>query len=302
MGWQHSIAGGQGNLIATVFKSPDYVPGVSGWAVFKDGSVEFNNGTFRGTVTAGTFEGTDFEINSSGAFFYSSAPALGNLVASITIPNTVGTDSHGNHWIGGISSYDQSSNSGIRIAQFGIDFLKNTGAGTAWTGTQSIFQALAPGFGVEIAGAGFWSFGGTPVLGGIKASDPAGATGATPESWHVIGQATQPAFGAGFDAPGIGDQTARFRLEADGTTVALDGVALTTAATAANATLFTLPLAAYIPLKRKRFAGVTSASGYTTPGQTLINVAPATGVVSLVPACSGAGQQIVLDGMRFPVG
>jgi hypothetical protein len=300
MGWQHSIAGGQGNLIAVVFKSPDYVPGVSGWAVFKDGSVEFNNGTFRGIVTASTFEGTDFEVNSDGAFFYAAAPALGNLTASITRPNTAGIDARGNHWFGGLASYDQSSNSGIFLSQFQVGYLKNSGAGTAWTTTQGIFQALSPGFGIELAGSGFWSFGGTPVLGGITASDPADATGKTPETWHVVGSGGgAPAFGAGFAAPGAGDPTARFLLESDGIMVALDGVVQTSAATAANATMWTLP-AAYRPAQRKRLLGPTSASGYTTAGQTLVQVTTA-GLVTLVPATSAAGQVVVLDGMRFPV-
>ena len=33
-------------------KSSDYVPGVSGWAIFQDGDVEFDQGEFRGTLAA----------------------------------------------------------------------------------------------------------------------------------------------------------------------------------------------------------------------------------------------------------
>ena len=58
-------------------QSPDYVPGVSGWTINQDGSAEFNNLTIRGT-----FMGTDYEINTSGAFFYSGTPAAGTLIAS----------------------------------------------------------------------------------------------------------------------------------------------------------------------------------------------------------------------------
>jgi hypothetical protein len=185
-GFAHDIAGGQGNLITIVEKSPNYVPGVSGWAIFRNGDVEFNSGTFRGTVTAGTFAGTNFVINSAGEFFYSGVPALGNLTASITVPNTTGTDAFGNHWFGGLASYDQSSNSGIAISQFQMVFLRNIGAGTAWTTTTGIFQALSPGFGIELAGPGFWDFGGVPVLGGTVNADPADATGATAEGWHAL--------------------------------------------------------------------------------------------------------------------
>lgn len=54
MAFQHDIAGGQGNLIATSLQSPNFQTGIQGWQIRKDGSVEFNNGTFRGTITGGT--------------------------------------------------------------------------------------------------------------------------------------------------------------------------------------------------------------------------------------------------------
>jgi hypothetical protein len=80
------------------------VPGVSGWSINKDGTVEFNSGTFRGTVTAGQFIGTNFIINQSGIFFYSGTPALGNLILAIAPAN--GTDSFGNTFQQGITCAD----------------------------------------------------------------------------------------------------------------------------------------------------------------------------------------------------
>jgi len=56
-----------------------------------------NAGTFTGSV----FEGTDFIINSSGAFFYSSTPASGNLITSITA--AAGTDGFGNAYPAGLT-------------------------------------------------------------------------------------------------------------------------------------------------------------------------------------------------------
>jgi hypothetical protein len=56
---------GTGNLLITQIQSPDYVAGVSGWAIFQDGSAEFNNMTVRGV-----FNGTNFLIDSDGIFFY----------------------------------------------------------------------------------------------------------------------------------------------------------------------------------------------------------------------------------------
>ena len=82
-------------------RSPNYLIGVSGWTINQDGSAEFNNLTIRGT-----FKGTNFIINSSGAFFYSGTPALGNLVTSIA--PAAGTDQFGNPFKAGTVSYDNS--------------------------------------------------------------------------------------------------------------------------------------------------------------------------------------------------
>lgn len=58
----------------------------------------------QGTISGTTISGTDYVINSTGAFFYSSAPALGNLIGSIA--NTAGTDSYGNAYLAGMATYD----------------------------------------------------------------------------------------------------------------------------------------------------------------------------------------------------
>lgn len=41
-------------LVRPAIQSPDYVAGVSGWTINRDGSVEFNGGTFRGDVRIGS--------------------------------------------------------------------------------------------------------------------------------------------------------------------------------------------------------------------------------------------------------
>lgn len=42
MAFQHDIAGGNGNLVVTAVKSPNFVHGVSGWSINRDGSAEFH--------------------------------------------------------------------------------------------------------------------------------------------------------------------------------------------------------------------------------------------------------------------
>lgn len=49
-GFNNSVVGGQGTLVRESIHSPDYVPGVSGWTINRDGSAEFNGVTFRGTL------------------------------------------------------------------------------------------------------------------------------------------------------------------------------------------------------------------------------------------------------------
>ena len=106
MPFSNPITGGQGTLVRPAIKSPNYSAGVSGWSINKDGSAEFNNLTLRGT-----FFGTNYIINSSGAFFYSGTPANGNLI--VAIANASGTDSFGNTYTQGITL----KNSGVMTVQ-----------------------------------------------------------------------------------------------------------------------------------------------------------------------------------------
>lgn len=59
MGFRSSILAGT-TLVRAAIQSEDYVPGVSGWAVFRNGDVEFNSGTFRGTLAAAMIIGSVF--------------------------------------------------------------------------------------------------------------------------------------------------------------------------------------------------------------------------------------------------
>lgn len=55
MNFTNPIAGGGGALTRVALKSPNYVTGVSGWTIRKDGSAEFSDATFRGDVIASSF-------------------------------------------------------------------------------------------------------------------------------------------------------------------------------------------------------------------------------------------------------
>lgn len=48
--WQDPIAAGDGSLVYPALKSPNFSAGVSGWRITRDGDVEFNDATVRGTL------------------------------------------------------------------------------------------------------------------------------------------------------------------------------------------------------------------------------------------------------------
>lgn len=91
-GFTDSIVGGVGSLIRQYIKSPNYAKGVSGWSINQDGSAEFNDATFRGTVV--------IDAAGTSLLIYDGAPAAGNLILSLSA--FAGTDVYGNNYPGGI--------------------------------------------------------------------------------------------------------------------------------------------------------------------------------------------------------
>ncbi|WP_030498668.1 hypothetical protein [Streptomyces sp. NRRL WC-3774] len=91
MEFQDELAAGV-VLVRPALQSPDYVTGVSGWAIKIDGSAEFNNVVIRGGTTV-----------SGLALYYDGTPAAGNLLLSIA--SAAGTDSFGNAYVKGLGVY-----------------------------------------------------------------------------------------------------------------------------------------------------------------------------------------------------
>lgn len=68
---------GMGTLVIPNVRSQNYVQGVSGWAIFADGTAEFNDVTIRGaTLSATLTAGNTIIINQDGIFVYN-GPAHG---------------------------------------------------------------------------------------------------------------------------------------------------------------------------------------------------------------------------------
>lgn len=65
MPFSNEVVGGNGVLVRNTLQSQNFVSGVSGWQVTKNGNAEFNNGTFRGQLTSGTNPGQHIILNSA---------------------------------------------------------------------------------------------------------------------------------------------------------------------------------------------------------------------------------------------
>jgi hypothetical protein len=101
-GFANPLVGGGGALVYPAIHSPNYVLNVSGWSINKDGTAQFTGVVLIG----GTLTGTNFIINSSGAFFYTGTPANGNLFCSIAA--AAGADGFGNAYGSGVNVGNQA--------------------------------------------------------------------------------------------------------------------------------------------------------------------------------------------------
>lgn len=319
-GFQHDIAGGQGNLIVTSVQSPNFVAGSAGWQVKKDGSAEFNN-----LVIRGTFDGADFEINSSGMFFYDGTPANGNLI--IAIARAAGTDAFGNAYVRGIQLGEPSDTAQIQllpsaggpgtasrvafpIPGLGISNIPNVSAGIT-SGTYGALLMSGPA--MNTAGAQDWvqlimfanSLAGNAAHGELRYIDTSGnvttdalwdgsgvmipsLAGQDPanglrETWHSLGSPS---------ATGWASQHGRYRMTPEGETemdINLTGSGSTGTFNYANALA-----AAYRPsIKRVHNLGMEGIT--TSPCQVTVAT---TGVVTLR---IGATTSTIGDTWAFPL-
>jgi hypothetical protein len=93
----------------------------TGWEILQAGQAYF----FQ-NVVSGEFDGTNFVINSSGAFFYNGTPAPGNLL--IAIAPTFGTDPFGNFYQGGLSATQDFLISGQVLGTISTDIVLQSAA------------------------------------------------------------------------------------------------------------------------------------------------------------------------------
>lgn len=270
-------------------RSPNYVAGSAGWTINIDGSAEFNNLTIRGT-----FNGTDFVVNSSGLFVYSGTPASGNLIASIAA--AAGTDAYGNAYPQGICALNYAGATFVQLLN-GALAAGGIVSGAADTTNAAAFAYVLGGTGkpfLHIASPLYPTGGYTDPallllqpgfpntgLGGanrpiaILIDDAAtsaadlnlsGAAiktsldGATPYAWQTPSYATGFA-GGGYS--GTNYAPLQYRLDAEDNLVVV-GTCHNTASVSNAPTVFTLPTA-YRPKNNWRGPVSRQVSGATNP-------------------------------------
>lgn len=116
---------GLGQLVIPAIKSPNFVTGVSGWTINKDGSAEFNNVIIRGgTVITGL------------QLTYFPNPGFGNLISSDT--NAAGVDTFGNAYLAGKTTYSGGGTQAVQMAGNVFTFYTAPGPGGPWTAQQQL--------------------------------------------------------------------------------------------------------------------------------------------------------------------
>lgn len=133
-------------LIAQAIQSQNYVAGSSGWQIAANGNVEFNNGTFRGTLNAGNgavvVNSTGLAVTASNqlltitnnGFVVSELPAVGGRLQITTIPG-----------FGGVIAL-KPDNSNVTGATFvaGEMFASRSEAATSPVTTQPAVSIFSP--------------------------------------------------------------------------------------------------------------------------------------------------------------
>lgn len=101
-----------GSLVLPSVHSPNYLAGLLGWTINKDGSAEFNNLTVRGNIVfpnGWLSNGDGTYTNQPGLFLYDGTPAAGNLVYSATNNNGGGHDKFNNNFLPNVTEYNNGA-------------------------------------------------------------------------------------------------------------------------------------------------------------------------------------------------
>ena len=339
-GFADPIVGGSGNLIRQQIQSPNFnLAAKTGWAILKNGNAYFFNVTATGTITSTTVvvqgatggvfiysgvpangnliiaiagqAGTDSFGNSYSQGFSGGAPGSNKQVVVginggsplIFFLSAIATAFNNAAFMlnvngAGTAAADslvlKSSQDNAFKDYVAINLNGNSNDGT--TALATLLDAYVDTGGTAHFYRTLGAFGAT-LIGSLTGVQPGTGTGrsniAVAETWHTMSLATHFTSNAG-------DQAPRYRFEGlAGGVCKLDGVIYTDGtAIASGTTITTLPVG-YRPQQRKRFATVNNVAASTVDGATFI--ANTNGTITTSVAIAAAVNQIVLEGIQFPV-
>lgn len=274
-GFNNPIIGGGGALVYPAIHSPNFDQATqTGWSIDKNGNAYFYSVTVSGNVIV---------QGDGGTFVYDGTPELGNPpIASVS--NT-SIDPYGNAILPGVASYANPVTTGSLATQI------DAGLWTIWywTGTAWAIQVnttisdqgtAAAAFTINMPDGTSITLGENEeyVSGPLNVLAPAGGL----ESWHYVGQGSNPGFGSGWSNAGSPYAQLAYKLVASPPdSVLIRGYVSNT--TAMNtAPIFTLP-AGYQPASEQIFgmtedpltAAVVKAMSITTAGVVAMSSGPA---------------------------
>lgn len=302
----------QGNLIIPGVHSDNYVTGVSGWSINKDGSAEFNNVVIRnGTVVSGT------------NLYYSGTPAFGNLVGSIS--SAAGTDSFGNGYLAGFTVYDPGINftqmhsgfilvgqiiggvpdtsqaSEIIISGSALDILGPTDTANGFP-IRSLIEVVSGTNGVLVPGStepfvrlvsNGSSVASMTLTGAVTKATSLG----NPYAWQTPTYSTNWSGSTTFNGV-TGEQTLRFRPDAEDNVI-VQGVFKAGAVAPVNP-VFMLPTA-FIPKQRAKLVALRNNGGVVTAGMIDVTTAGNFNVSAAFGLGIAANNEYVVTG-SYPLG
>lgn len=107
-GFSNPVVAG-GILQVPAIESTNFVSGVRGWRIARNGDAQFNNATFIGSITV--LNGNEIVI------YNGAAPALGNIIMALS--PAAGSDTAGNTWGPGFTLFDGTT--GATVVNFGAN-------------------------------------------------------------------------------------------------------------------------------------------------------------------------------------
>lgn len=126
-----NFAAGDGTIIYPALKSPNYVPGVAGWYLGRDGTLDVGSGTFRGSVVVSSPDGSQVAILAGMGgeidFYHQTVVGVTQVSPGFIKSNYTGTAAAGYSYIVINSPLDNTGGGNINRGQLFIGGARSDG-------------------------------------------------------------------------------------------------------------------------------------------------------------------------------